>query len=51
MKKAIFLVAALVALLGAMTVGWQGGVIWLVAVLAGLIMVRKSWRRGPERGE
>jgi len=48
MKKAIFLLAALVALLGALTVGWQGGLVWLVAVLAALIMVRKSWSKKEE---
>ena len=48
MKKAIFLLAALVALLGALTVGWQGGLVWLVAVLAALIMVRRSWGKKEE---
>jgi hypothetical protein len=48
MNKAIFLLAALVALLGALTAGWPGGAIWFVAVLAGLIMVRKSWRKEEE---
>lgn len=48
MKKAIFLLAALVALLGALTAGWPGGAIWFVAILAGLIMVRKSWQKSEE---
>jgi hypothetical protein len=52
MKKAIFLLAALVALLGSLTVGWEGGLIWLVAVLAALIMVRKSWsKKSDEKPE
>lgn len=51
MKKAIFLLAALVALLGAMTSGWPGGLIWWVAVIAALIMVRRSWQKKvPEEG-
>lgn len=48
MRKAIFLIAALVALLGALTAGWPGGAIWFVAILAGLIMVRKSWQHEEE---
>ncbi|MGH7539913.1 MAG: hypothetical protein ACRELC_02835 [Gemmatimonadota bacterium] len=43
----IFSLAALVCLLGAMTTGRRGGLIWLVGVIAALIMVRRSWRREP----
>lgn len=44
MKKAIYLSAAVVSLLGAMIQGWPGGAIWLVGLIAALIMVRRSWR-------
>ncbi len=45
MKKAIYLSAAVVSLLGAMIQGWPGGLIWLVGLIAALIMVRRSWRK------
>lgn len=52
MKSTIFLLAALVALLGAMTSGWPGSLIWWVGVLAALIMVRRSWpKKGAGEGE
>lgn len=54
MKRAIFGLAALVALLGAMTSGWPGALIWWAGVLAALIMVRRSWPKresGKAEGE
>lgn len=42
-KRAIFWLAATVAVLGAMVTGVPGGLIWAVALLAALIMVRRSW--------
>jgi len=41
--RAIFWLAAAVAVLGAMLTGARGGLVWLVALLAALIMVRRSW--------
>lgn len=41
--RVIFWLAAAVAVLGAMLTGAPGGLVWLVALLAALIMVRRSW--------
>jgi len=41
--RAIFWLAATVAVLGAMVTGVPGGLVWAVALLAALIMVRRSW--------
>jgi len=41
--RAIFWLAATVAILGAMVTGVPGGLVWAVALLAALIMVRRSW--------
>lgn len=43
MTRVIFWLAAAVAVLGAMVTGTPGGLVWLVALLAALIMVRRSW--------
>jgi len=46
--KAIFWLAASVALLSGMVSGALGSKMWLVAVVAGLIMVRRSWPKKAE---
>ncbi len=51
MTRLIFWLAAAVALLGAMVTGRSGGLIWLAALVAALIMVRRSWPKKPEAGE
>lgn len=43
MTKAIIWLAAVLALLSGMVSGALGSRLWIVAVLAGLIMVRRSW--------
>ena len=44
--RVIFWLAAAVAILGAMVSGVPGGLVWAVALLAALIMVRRSWPKG-----
>ena len=52
MTRAIFWLAAAVAVLGAMLTGARGGLVWLVALLAALIMVRRSWpKKQPTKTE
>ena len=46
--KAIFWLAATVALLSGMVSGTLGSKFWLAAVVAGLIMVRRSWPKKAE---
>lgn len=48
MTRAILWLAAAVAILGAMVSGRAGGLVWGVALLAALIMVRRSWPKNPE---
>jgi hypothetical protein len=52
LKRLIFWLAATVAVLGAMVnavPGVPGGLVWLVALLAALIMVRRSWPAKTDR--
>ena len=45
MTRIILILAAIVAVLGAMVngLGSRGGLVWLVALLAALIMLRRTW--------
>lgn len=43
MVKAIIWLAAIVALLSGMVSGALGSKLWLIAVVAAIIMVRRSW--------
>jgi len=51
MTKVIFWLAAIVALLSGMVSGALGSRLWLAAVVAGLIMVRRSWPKKPAESE
>lgn len=51
MTKAILWLAAAVAVLGAMVTGRASGLIWLAAVVAALIMVRRSWPKPKKDAE
>ncbi len=45
MTRVILILAAAVAVLGAMVTGLgkPGGLVWMVALLAALIMLRRTW--------
>jgi len=51
MAKVIFWLAAVLALLSGMVSGALGSKLWLAAVVAGLIMVRRSWPRKSTSSE
>lgn len=45
-QKAIYVLAALVALAGALTAGPPGGLVWAGAVLVAVIALKVRWRKG-----
>ena len=49
MVKTIIWLAAIVALLSGMVGGALGSKLWLVAIVAGIIMVRRSWPKKADR--
>jgi hypothetical protein len=51
--RVILWLAAAVAVLGAMVtgIGRSGGLVWLVALLAALIMVRRSWPKNVKNDQ
>ena len=53
MTRVILILAAAVAVLGAMVtgVGKPGGLVWMVALLAALIMLRRTWPKKTENDQ
>ena len=49
LTRVILWLAAAVAILGAMVTGIPGGLVWAAALLAALIMVRRSWPRNDAK--